>query len=195
MVRVIDKTKSLDMTGLRSNVPAYLIIHSTRKYPTFDALYDHHKNDRSWNGVGYHLFFSEDGKEYLCRPHTIEGAHAIGFNTSSLGFCFYSSDGNLSTRRIRSIRDSIGDLADRRGLEIVSHTDAQLMYLNRLFKQEGLNYELPTGVDVVDATNFEKIKRQAEEFTKNLGSRNLEKFKLNIKDLKNCPGPIFKHLI
>jgi hypothetical protein len=141
------------------------------------------------------LFFSEEGKAYLGRPQTLEGAHAIGFNTTSFGVCFYSADGNLSRRRIKSLRESIEELADKNSLEIISHTDAQLRYLNRLFKQEGLSYELPTGVNVVDAINFEKIKRQAEEFTRSLDSRKLEKFKLNIKDLKNCPGPIFKQLI
>jgi len=40
-----------------------------------------------WDGIGYHKIISRDGKTENSRPEYWLGAHAFGFNDSSLGVC------------------------------------------------------------------------------------------------------------
>ncbi|MBT3397585.1 hypothetical protein HOA55_03660 [archaeon] len=92
------KSSTLSMSGLRKNKPQYIIIHSTRKHPEFEDVLNCHK-EKEWAGMGYHLFLSDSGILTQGRPFELEGAHAVGFNTNSIGLCIYSSNGSLSPKK------------------------------------------------------------------------------------------------
>ena len=50
---------------------------------------------RGFNGTGYHYYIRKDGTVHLTRPVERIGAHAKGFNASSIGICY---EGGLDCR-------------------------------------------------------------------------------------------------
>lgn len=44
-------------------------------------------NDRHWSGIGYHYWIEPDGRILTARPVWTVGAHAVGFNKTSVGIC------------------------------------------------------------------------------------------------------------
>ncbi|SFI31296.1 MULTISPECIES: peptidoglycan recognition family protein [unclassified Bacillus (in: firmicutes)] len=65
----------------------HIIIHHTAE-DGWDVYKTHefHQNNRGWSGIGYNYFIEEDGTIYEGRGLHI-GAHAKGYNTSSIGIC------------------------------------------------------------------------------------------------------------
>jgi len=45
------------------------------------------------HGIGYHFYIRRDGSIYRGRPENMQGAHAYGANSDSIGICF---EGNLN---------------------------------------------------------------------------------------------------
>lgn len=43
---------------------------------------------RSYSGIGYHYFINKKGEIYKGRPDNVIGAHAQGYNSTSIGICF-----------------------------------------------------------------------------------------------------------
>lgn len=43
---------------------------------------------RGYSGIGYHYFVDKQGKIYKGRPDNVIGAHAKGYNSTSIGICF-----------------------------------------------------------------------------------------------------------
>lgn len=77
----------------------YIIIHHTGRNNDFPAFVKfRHLYLRKWEDVGYHYLignrrpFTKDGHLYAGRPENHAGAHAKGYNESSLGVCLI---GNL----------------------------------------------------------------------------------------------------
>lgn len=82
--------------------PDRIIIHhsATQDGPTLSwgAIHDHHVNHNGWNDIGYHAGIEQIGDRYVClfgRPDVRTGAHTLGENKRSLGFCFV---GNFDLR-------------------------------------------------------------------------------------------------
>ncbi|XP_014482418.1 PREDICTED: peptidoglycan-recognition protein SC2-like [Dinoponera quadriceps] len=46
-----------------------------------------HMDDRGWYDIGYNFLVGEDGNVYTGRGWDYVGAHAIGYNTQSIGIC------------------------------------------------------------------------------------------------------------
>mgnify|MGYP003135681650 FL=1 len=47
-----------------------------------------HVRDRGWSDIGYHYIIGLDGKIESGRPVNKQGAHAKGFNKTSIGVCY-----------------------------------------------------------------------------------------------------------
>lgn len=43
---------------------------------------------RGYSGIGYHYFINKKGEIYKGRPDNVIGAHAKGYNSTSIGICF-----------------------------------------------------------------------------------------------------------
>lgn len=43
---------------------------------------------RGYSGIGYHYFINKKGEIYKGRPDNVIGAHAKGYNSTSIGVCF-----------------------------------------------------------------------------------------------------------
>lgn len=58
-----------------------------------DIIHNYHKNTRGYAGIGYHFYIRRDGSIYRGRQEHMQGAHAYGANSDSIGICF---EGNLN---------------------------------------------------------------------------------------------------
>lgn len=190
-----DRTQTLDRTGLRSNNPEYIILHSTRSYPEFPELLKSHQN-RRFAGMGYHLFIGDSNTIYQGRPLLIEGAHTLGFNTNSIGIGFYASEEKLDKRKIDLGKIVINEMRSRYGyIPVVSHTFAQVDYINRLLARNGLTKRFNVEQDVVEPKKFEALKRDIDTFVGTLSTEQSGLIKRQMKAFKNCPGPLFNNFI
>lgn len=80
-----------------------IVIHCSatrvdRTLTAFDLETLHRR--RGFNGTGYHYYIRKDGTTLLTRPIERIGAHAKGFNASSIGICY---EGGLDCRDARQI--------------------------------------------------------------------------------------------
>ena len=191
--KFVDVTKDLNMQDLRKNNPQYLVLHSTYR-PTFEDVQRNHKF-RRFAGVGYHIFVSSDSKTYKTRPFDIEGAHALGFNTKSISLCFYTNNGSPSKEILNRTCELIDGIKEQHsGIELISHTQAQLMYLNDLLSQSNFSKQFPIQNDVTNSYVFNEIKAESELFMNFLNESN-QKIASQLKKIKNCPGEAYKYFI
>jgi GT2 family glycosyltransferase len=68
--------------------PRYIVLHHSATDPTAsleDIKLAH--LSRGFDDIGYHWLIYEDGSIRSARPENIEGAHALGFNSESIGIC------------------------------------------------------------------------------------------------------------
>ena len=152
--KFVDKTNTLNNASLRKNKPEYLILHSTNSYNSFDDLLTFHRS-RGWSGVGYHLFFSEDNQLNLCRPFDVEGAHALGFNTQSIGLCIYLNHSKSNKERLQISKDFVSELRNiYPNLKLMSHTQSQILFLNELLRKNEIDKEFPADCSVVNPKIF-----------------------------------------
>jgi len=190
-----DETSTLDTKGLRINKPKFIVLHSSYK-PNFNDLLDLHKRQYGWAGVGYHLFVSGDGRIYQARPFDLEGAHALGFNDLSIGVCFYSENGTPKYDSIEAVKKLIEKIKkDYGNLEVISHTQAQLHYINRTLESLGLEKRFPTDAGVVDKMRFASLESELSCLLNSLGNTNSGSLKYQTKKFRNCPGEAFRYFI
>lgn len=77
------------------NNPDKIIIHHSATKDglvlrDWDAIRDYHINTNKWLDIGYHYGIESVQNQYqimIGRPLTMEGAHCLGQNTSSIGIC------------------------------------------------------------------------------------------------------------
>jgi len=93
---------------------------------------DRWHRQRGWLGIGYHYVIRRDGTIEKGRPEERPGAHAYGYNQTSIGICLV---GGLSTRKrphnnftpkqFNSLRDLIKDIFRRYSAvrKVVGHRD------------------------------------------------------------------------
>lgn len=195
-IHLEDRTNTLDRTNLRTNNPEYIIMHSTNSYPEFEGLLKKHKYGKEWNGVGYHLFLSDSNKVSLCRPFNLEGAHTLGFNINSIGFCIYTHNSKINRKKVRIGKRVLSHLREELGdIPLIPHTLAQIMYLNRLLKENGFEKQFSEDQKIVNKKFFSEVKSEVESFIGRLSTSKYSKLKDNFKSFINCPGELFNHFI
>jgi N-acetyl-anhydromuramyl-L-alanine amidase AmpD len=64
-----------------------IILHHAVYNGTVNGIHNIHLN-KGWSGIGYHFYIRKDGSIYRGRPEDMIGAHAYGFNSTSIGICF-----------------------------------------------------------------------------------------------------------
>ena len=188
-----DKTHTLDKNNLRDNNPRYLVVHSTHSYPFFNQVLDCHLSN-GWAGVGYHLFLDKQINLHQGRPFDLEGAHSLGFNTCSIGLGFYNPPEKMSSRKVEKIRKVVSHFSEKYSLKVVSHTEAQIMYMKTLLEDYGLHLEVPSAEDCTEPKIFDLINNRLEKIIGGLDTDRFCNLKDKLKSLKNCPGPIFGRL-
>lgn len=187
---------TLDDEGLRENKPEYIVLHSTRNYPEFEDLLEYHRTGKAFAGMGYHLFIADSREVTQGRSFDLEGAHALGFNTNSVGLSIYSPDGKLRKKKIDQVRRVIGNLNDLFGeLEVVPHSYAQAVYNNGLLEKYGFDRIFPENIEIVNEELFSELKIRMDDFLGGLRADEYPDLKDALKRFKNCPGAMFNHFI
>lgn len=195
LINLENKIYTLNTSGLRTNRPEYIVLHSTRLYPTFQDILKYHKS-KGWAGLGYHLFTSDSGRVYQARPFDKEGAHALGFNTNSIGVCFHTSDGNLDKEKIQIGRNLIQFLNEKHpGIKLIPHTLAQVMYLNRLLNEFGIKKQFPESPKIVNEDVFQKIKSDIDSLVGTLDTSKYSRLKQRLKGFKNCSEGLLNYFV
>jgi hypothetical protein len=191
IMNLIDKTSTTKIESLRDNNPKSIILHSTKNYSRFEALYNLHVNKNKWHGIGYHAFIGADNKVYLTRPLDKEGAHAWGFNFDSIGICIYDGTQGKLKKRLEIGRELVDYLRSELGdLSLISHTLAQIRYINKFFEQKGMP-KIEESEDFMQRENFAELQKRFHDLAGNMPTEGNEKLKPTIKQFKNCPGSKF----
>ncbi len=91
---------------------------------TYNDLKRLHVDVNGWSDIGYHFFYTRDGKEHICRPVERPGAHVKGHNGVSVGLSYeggLDAEGNAKdtrteaqksamAKRIESLRCDFGNI-------------------------------------------------------------------------------------
>lgn len=75
--------KSLDNSNRKENI---VLHHAEASTCSVQDVHSWHLNN-GWSGIGYHYFVTKAGLVYTGRPVDAVGAHAIGYNSNSIGIC------------------------------------------------------------------------------------------------------------
>lgn len=72
-----------------------------------------HKN-KGWRGCGYHFVVKEDGTKEIGRAEGEIGAHAYGYNRTSIGICYIGGlkDGKPADTRTEAQENTILDILE-----------------------------------------------------------------------------------
>ncbi len=69
-----------------------IVIHCSATPPTMDIgakeIRSWHVNERKWRDIGYHFVVRRSGEVEIGRPIEMQGAHARGHNSTSVGVCW-----------------------------------------------------------------------------------------------------------
>lgn len=71
----------------RNTINMIVLHHAEAKSCTIQDIHWWHVC-RGYSGIGYHYFINKKGEIYKGRPDNVVGAHAKGFNSTSIGICF-----------------------------------------------------------------------------------------------------------
>ena len=110
----------------RDRVSKVVVHHTTGSYrdaSTVRAIQRFHQVDRNWADIGYNFLVAPDGTIYEGRGWLVQGAHARGYNSESIGIA-YIGDGRLPVpdEAFKSISYLIDKALEKFGdVEVVGH--------------------------------------------------------------------------
>lgn len=123
-MNIIDeKLKFMELT--KRNKTDTIILHHAVYNGTVNGIHNIHLN-KGWSGIGYHFYIRKDGSIYRGRPEEMVGAHAYGFNSTSIGICF---EGNfeidiMSELQIQSGNELVNYLKDKwKLIKVIKHKE------------------------------------------------------------------------
>ena len=71
----------------RNAIDMIVLHHADAKHCDIYNIHNWHLAN-GWSGCGYHYFINKKGEIFKGRPDDTIGAHAKGYNATSLGLCF-----------------------------------------------------------------------------------------------------------
>ena len=120
---------------MRSEQITKIIIHCTATPEGRDVKIAEvkrwHVEERGWSDIGYHWLIELDGAIRKGRPEHIQGAHAKGYNSTSIGVCYVGGvDSNMKAKDTRTDKQKtalhclVEDLRGRYPkAEVIGHRD------------------------------------------------------------------------
>ena len=91
---------------LRSKTDTLVLHHQgTNVRQSVEQIHNYHKNTNGWAGIGYHFYVRTNGEIFEGRPIEYVGAHAYGFNSTSIGICF---EGNFEVETMSDAQKEAG---------------------------------------------------------------------------------------
>ena len=107
-----------------------IVVHHTAGATdqSVESIHNYHKRERKWIGIGYNLIQTDDGEWHAGRGLDKQGAHASGYNDTSIGICL---TGNFDVNSVpddrwRSLVKMCRYLMERYGLtseDVVGHRE------------------------------------------------------------------------
>lgn len=92
-MNIIERAYSLNGTlEKRAKTDSIYLHHAVYNGPVEDI--DRMHKNRGWTCIGYHFYVRKDGSIYRGRREDTIGAHAYGYNRTSIGIC---AEGNFET--------------------------------------------------------------------------------------------------
>ncbi len=88
----------------RKRTEAIVLHHAAMKGSIYD-VHNLHIKQNGWSGIGYHFYVRQDGSIYRGRPIEKMGAHAEGYNDSTVGICF---EGNFEKEKMSNYQLEAG---------------------------------------------------------------------------------------
>lgn len=106
------QTKELSFGAMTKRKKTDLIVlhHAAATKCSVEDVHSWHLAN-GWAGIGYHFLVRKDGSVWAGRPENTVGAHAKGYNSTSIGICF---EGNFET-------ESMPDAQKLAGIELVAY--------------------------------------------------------------------------
>ena len=80
-------------------------------------------------------------------------------------------------------------------IELISHTQIQAIYNNKLLEKFGIDYKFPITTDILKKENFSRLEIYVGKMINNLGTDKYSILKDSLKSFKNCPGELFYKFI
>ena len=123
------KEVKYDWTGSlakRSTIDMIVLHHADAKSCTANQIHWWHIC-RGYSGIGYHYFVNKQGEVYKGRPDNVIGAHAKGYNSTSIGICF---EGAFT-------KETMSEVQVQAGKELVAYLKKQYN-INKVKKHKDL---------------------------------------------------------
>lgn len=91
-VNIVDLNLDYDDARLSERYATNMIVVHNTGNPTDDdmgaeRINEFHRRENDWAAIGYHFVIRKDGTIERGRPEWASGAHAVGYNSESIGIC------------------------------------------------------------------------------------------------------------
>lgn len=124
-MNIIEKIYTLNGTLTKRSKTDVIFLHHRAGIGDVDSIDRQHKN-QGWTCIGYHFYVRKDGSIYRGRREDTIGAHAYGYNSTSIGIC---AEGNFETdimgeAQKQAIIELVNYLKDKYGItKVLRHKD------------------------------------------------------------------------
>ncbi|KGR74783.1 peptidoglycan recognition protein family protein [Ureibacillus sinduriensis] len=68
------------------SIQSIIVHHTSREHMSAEECHEFHQKERGWSGIGYNYFIEKNGSIIEGRGQHV-GAHAYGYNRTSIGIC------------------------------------------------------------------------------------------------------------
>lgn len=111
---------------IENNVPNKIVVHHAVTTDVEPQEIHSWHIEKGYGGIGYHYYIKKDGTIYRGREEKMQGAHAIGENSRSIGICLEGSydKENIEQAQMTSLVNLASSLVVKYNMEnIIGHRD------------------------------------------------------------------------
>lgn len=124
-MNIIEKTYSLNGSLTKRTKTDTIVLHHRAGDGDVEGVDRIHKNN-DWTCIGYHFYVRKDGSIYRGRQEDTVGAHAYGYNNTSIGICAEGNFENetMSEAQKQSLKELVAYIKEKYGIsKVVKHND------------------------------------------------------------------------
>lgn len=124
-MNIIEKTYSLNGSLTKRTKTDTIVLHHRAGDGDVEGVDRIHKNN-DWTCIGYHFYVRKDGSIYRGRQEDTVGAHAYGYNNTSIGICAEGNFENdiMSEAQKQALKELVAYIKEKYGIsKVVKHND------------------------------------------------------------------------
>ena len=124
-MNIIEKIYTLNGKLTKRTKTDTIILHHRAGNGDVESIDRIHKN-QNWTCIGYHFYVRKDGTIYRGRQEDAVGAHASGYNSTSIGIC---AEGNFEIEMMpeaqkQSIKELVAYIKEKYNItKVIRHKD------------------------------------------------------------------------